>query len=333
MTRGKSLIFSQEKLINSLFPVLFLLLFLLVFFLGFCRAGENADIFFSAIASLPPKTRPSVGLALSGGGARGFAHVGVLEALKSSAFPVDYVSGTSMGSVVGAFYADGLEQEKIWEFGEKIEKYKVGRDFGSVKILKLIISQRFIDPFYIRKFIDEQFASRNFSDLKIPFACVAMDIKTGEKIIFREGELPLALKASVNLPGIFEPISYGSKELVDGGVVDFLPADALKEMGADWIISSVTESKINSSPKNAVAALMQVIDIRGSLLAMQSKKESDFLFAPEVSDISVSDFNRANEAAFKGLIYSWPRIEELKEAYLVFSLPRTISLSSGRRER
>lgn len=333
MIRKRAFILSQSNQFNARFFALFLLFILFTFFSGICRSGENADIFFTAVSSLPRKTRPSVGIALSGGGARGFAHVGVLEALKTSSFPIDYISGTSMGSVVGAFYADGLEQEKIWGFGENIEKYRVGRDFGSAKILKLIISERFIDPFYIRKFIDEQFASRSFSDLKIPFACVAMDIKTGEKIIFKEGDLPIALKASVNLPGIFEPINYGSKELVDGGVVDFLPTDAIKEMGADWIISSVTESKINSSPKNAVAALMQVIDIRGSLLARQSKKESDFIFAPEVSDISVSEFNRATEAASKGLIYAWPRIEELKESYLVFALPRAASMPLVRREK
>ncbi len=284
--------------------------------------SENTDIFFSAVASLPVGDRPSVGLALSGGGARGFAHIGVLAALENSSFPIDYVSGTSMGSVVGAFYSDGLPVEKMWRFAEEAEKYKISRDFSSVKILKLIMTERMIDPFYIRKFIDEHFSGKKFQDMKHPFACVAMDIRTGEKIIFKEGDMALPLKASVNIPGVFEPLNYGVKELVDGGVVDFLPTDALKEFGAEWIISSITESKMNSPQKNVISALMQVIDIRGGLLAKESKKESNFIFMPDVSDISVSEFSRAEEASIKGLLYAWPRIEDLKEAYLIFALPK-----------
>lgn len=299
-----------------------LTLFILLFTCFICYGSENTDIFFSAVASLPVEKRPSIGLALSGGGARGFAHIGVIEAIENLSFPIDYVSGTSMGAVVGAFYSDGLPVEDMWGFAEKVEKYKISRDFSSVKILKLIMTERLIDPFYIRKFIDEHFAGKRFQDMKRPFACVAMDIRTGEKIIFKDGDMALPLKASVNLPGIFEPLNYGVKELVDGGVVDFLPTDALKEFGAEWIISSVTESKMNPPTKNVISALMQVIDIRGGILAKQSKKESDFIFTPEVSDISVSEFNRAEEASTKGLLYAWPKMENLKEAYLIFAIPK-----------
>lgn len=289
-------------------------------FRGFCFCDEDSEIFYQAIASLPAGQRPSVGLALSGGGARAFAHVGIIEVLKAASFPIDYVSGTSMGAAVGAFYCAGIESEKLWEFGEKMQKYKIGKDFSNAKIIKLILSGRFIDPFHIRQFADIELKGKNFSDLKIPFSCVAMDINSGEKIVFKDGDLSLAVKASVNLPGIFEPIPYMGKDLVDGGVVDFLPTGPLREMGAQWIISSVTEAKINSSPKSVVSVLMQVIDIRGALLSKQSKRESDFVFSPDVSDISVSDFNRSVEGAEKALYYSASRLQELKDRYVIFSL-------------
>ncbi len=300
---------------------LFLICFLAIFS-GFSFCDEDSEIFYQALASLPAGQRPSVGLALSGGGARAFAHVGVIEVLKAASFPVDYVSGTSMGAAVGAFYSAGLESEKLWEFGEKIQKRKVGKDFSNAKIIKLIISGRFIDPFYIRQFADTELKGKKFSDLKVPFSCVAMDINTGEKIVFKEGDLSLAVKASVNLPGIFEPIPYSGKNLVDGGVVEFLPTGPLKEMGADWIMSSVTEAEINAAPKNVISALMQVIDIRGALLSKQSKQESDFIFSPDVSDISVSDFNRSVEGAERALYYSSAKLDELKYKYIIFALPK-----------
>ncbi|NLI10223.1 MAG: patatin-like phospholipase family protein [Elusimicrobia bacterium] len=301
---------------------IFFLIFLISTFYSIAFCDENSEIFYQALISLPKDKRPSVGLALSGGGARAFAHVGIIEVLKYASFPIDYAAGTSMGAAVGAFYCAGLENEKLWEFGEKMKERKVGKDFSNAKIIKLMLSGSFIDPFYIRQFADSELKDKKFSDLKIPFACVAMDINTGEKIVFTKGELALAVKASVNLPGIFEPIPYGSKSLVDGGVVEFLPVEPLKDMKADWIVSSVTEAKIASAPKNVVSALMQVIDIRGGLLAKQSKKESDFIFSPEVSDISVSDFNKSTQAAERALIYGASKIDSLKEAYTVYSVKK-----------
>ncbi len=296
---------------------------------GFLSAQESDDdilreALWTRAASAKPPERPSVGLALSGGGARGFAHTGVLETLEYAGFPVDYVSGTSMGSLIGALYASGQPVDEIWGFGRDIAKLKVSKDFKSIKLLRLLISNKLVTPTYITRFIDGNLGKFTFEKLKKPFACTAMDLRTGEKIIFTNGPLAIAVRASVNLPGIFEPVQYRQRYLVDGGVVDFIPIDAARRLGADWVLASVTGTAPDKMPETVLMSLLQVIDIRGSLLAREAEKNADFVINPEVGDISVADFERCVEAGETGVIEASRRVEAAKESYLVFSTPRLV---------
>ncbi|OGR67254.1 MAG: hypothetical protein A2081_01270 [Elusimicrobia bacterium GWC2_61_19] len=282
------------------------------------------DALWTRVASSKPSARPSVGLALSGGGARGFAHTGVLEALEYSGFPVDYVSGTSMGSVIGALYASGQPVDEIWGFGRNAANFKVSSDFKSIKMLRLLITDKLITPTYITRFIDEYLGSLTFEKLKKPFACTAMDMRTGEKIVFTDGPLAIAVRASVNLPGIFAPVQYRHRYLVDGGVVDFIPIDAARGLGADWVLASVTGSAPSKMPDSVLLSLLQVIDIRGSLLARESEKNADFVIKPEVGDISVAEFDRCMEAGEVGLVEASRRVRAAEETYLIFAAPRLV---------
>jgi NTE family protein len=282
------------------------------------------DALWTRAASAKPPARPSVGLALSGGGARGFAHTGVLEALEYANFPVDYVSGTSMGSLIGALYASGQPVDEIWGFGRDAAKLKVSRDFKSIKLFRLLISNQLITPTYITRFIDGRLGALTFEKLKKPFACTAMDLRTGEKIVFTDGPLAIAVRSSVNLPGIFAPVQYRQRYLVDGGVVDFIPIDAARSLGADWVLASVTESAASKMPDTVLMSLLQVIDIRGSLLARESEKNADYVLKPEVGDISVADFERCTEAGEAGLIEASKRVDAAREAYLIFAAPRIV---------
>lgn len=272
------------------------------------------------VLSKPP-SRPRVGLALSGGGARGFAHAGVLEAINYAGFPVDMVSGTSMGAVIGSLYANGVGVEEIWKFGLEAAQFKVSRDFKGIRLLKLLLADKLITPTYIERFIDVRLGKLSFEKLKLPFACVAMDFRTGEKIIFTEGELAPAVRASVNLPGIFAPVQYRHRYLVDGGVVDFIPIDAARGLGADWVLASVTESLPGEMPENVLLSLLQVIDIRGSMLASSSQKEADFLIKPVAADIQVADFEKCAQAGNAGVIEASKRLEKAEESLLVSSVP------------
>lgn len=301
------------------FSKMFFLFILLCLFKSPCFSQNNDIVlnsFSDVIFGLEKEKRASVGLALSGGGARGFAHVGVIEVIRNSNMPIDYIAGTSMGAIVGAFYALDYDMDSMWDFGKNISKYKISKDFSSQKLIKIILTGKLSDPLYVRKFIDNHFAKLKFSDLKIPFGCVAMDINSGEKIIFDKGDLSPAVKASVNIPGIFSPLEYKSRYLVDGGVVDFLPVDVLKDFKAEWILSSVTENKIYNSPKTVIETLMQVIDIRGNLISKKSEDESDFILKPDVSFIKAAEFDKSNEAALKAVPYTYNRLNSIKERYV-----------------
>lgn len=197
------------------------------------------EALWSRASTAKPAARPTVGLALSGGGARGFAHTGVLEALEYAGFPVDQVAGTSMGALIGGIYASGQPVSELWQFGRDAERLKVGSDFRGVKMLPLLIADKLITPKYITRFIEGRLGGLTFEKLKKPFACTAMDIRTGEKLVFTEGQLDVAVRASVNIPGVFAPVQYRHRYLVDGGVVDNIPVDAARALGADWVLASV----------------------------------------------------------------------------------------------
>jgi NTE family protein len=274
------------------------------------------DILWAKAINLSPPDRPAVGLALSGGGARGFAHVGVLDILNSSGFPIDYISGTSMGAVIGALYSSGMDMDDIWNFGKETSSRKISKDFSGLKVINLIFRDKLITPKYITEFIEKSLGAYTFENLKYPFACVAMDFKTGEKIIFNSGPVGIAVRSSANLPGIFKPIKYRHRYLVDGGVVDFLPVDVAKLLGAQWVLASLTESNPEVLPKNVLNSLMQVIDIRGNLLSAQAQDEADFVLKPSVGDIKTADFNKCIEAGEMGIIETNSKLKKLKRTYL-----------------
>jgi len=296
---------------------------------GLARALETdddvlRDAMWTRLASSKPPARPSVGLALSGGGARGFAHTGVLEALEYSGFPIDYVAGTSMGSVIGSLYASGSSVADIWKFGRDAKDLKISRDFKSIKLLSLLITNRLITPTHINSFLEGRLGSLTFEELKTPFACSAMDLRTGEKIIFTQGPLAAAVRASSNLPGIFAPVQYRHRSLVDGGVVDYIPIGAARQLGADWVLASVIGNASSRLPENVLMSLLQVIDIRGSLLSLSAEKEAGFVIKPEVGGMTVADFDRCEEAGEIGLVEATRRIDAAREALLIYSAPRLV---------
>jgi NTE family protein len=282
------------------------------------------EALWTRAATAGPDARPTVGLALSGGGARAFTHTGVLDVLNYSGFPVDYVSGTSMGAMVGAFYASGKPMEEMWRFGREALDLKVARDFKTIRMLPLLIADKLINPRHITRFIDGKLGGMTFKDLKKPFACTAMDLRTGEKIIFTEGPLAIAVRASVDIPGIFAPVEYRQRYLVDGGVVDNIPVDAARGLGADWVLASVAENSLDKMPESVLMTLLQVIDIRGTLLAREAEKSADFVMKPQVGDITVADFDRCVEAGEAGVTAAYRRLDPAKETYLIFAAPKLV---------
>ena len=270
--------------------------------------------------------RPKVGLVLSAGSLRGTAHVGVIKVLDQAGFPIDVVAGTSMGAVVGSLYAGGFSPDKIWEIAAKL-RLGSGNNLSGRHLVSLLFFDQLLSSQNTERLIRGILSGRRFDELKKPFACVAMDIYTGETVIFRDGEVAPAVRASMNIPGVFQPLEYRHRYLVDGGVIDYIPVDAGRMLGAEWTIASVTESDYTAArPKTVLDALEQVIDIRGSYLSREQRKQADFLVEPPVGDIGVFEDLRITEAMEKGVIAAAKNLAAAKDNLTLASISK---LSAG----
>ncbi len=271
------------------------------------------DFLYYKTINLPKEKRPKIILVLGGGGARGFAHVGVLKALREANVPIDMVVGTSMGAIIGSLYCSGVELEEI----EKIATYIKWDDISnlsSVSLLKMLVSEKLLSTQKMEKYINKMIGDKHFFQLNIPFACVATDIKTGEKIIFKEGEVASAARASATIPGIFEPVQYRQRFLVDGGIVENIPVSVAKLFNPDIIITVAVSADITkNSFDNIFVSLFQAIYIQGQQTDKVNLKMSDIIIAPKVNDISAIELNRAVECIDAGFIAGKKSIERIKE--------------------
>ena len=174
--------------------------------------------------------KKKIGLALSGGGARGFAHVGVLKALVENEVPIDLIAGTSAGSFVGGAFAAGLSVDEILEIGRQITWFGVAGFSYSPK--------GFLSNAPMGAFIEKHFPISKLEDLRIPFAACACDLETGQEVVLKDsGSLAHAIRASCAIPGVFVPVADDGRQLVDGGLVSPIPTKVVQKMGADIVIA------------------------------------------------------------------------------------------------
>jgi len=230
-----------------------------------------------------------IGLALSGGAVRGAAHVGVLEVLEREGIRVDLIAGTSVGSIVGAAWAAGLSSGEIGQ---------VFRTSRWPKMARLSIHGKYslFDTRPMQKTLMEHLGVTDFKELQIPFAAVSCDLVTGQKIVFRSGHLPTALRASSAVPGVFPPVESGGRLLVDGCVVDNLPVDVVRGMGADYVIAVdlIPPPSGTRRPKNYLE-LMVVAGYVWSRANHPDPSTVDCYVMPQVGEFLGWDFRRAPE--------------------------------------
>ncbi len=190
--------------------------------------GYN-DIIINVLFYYSMMARKKVGLALGGGSFRGFAHVGVLKALEKHNISVDYIAGTSAGSIVGALYASGLSVKKI-EHLIHTTPWKYLLDF-------VLPSKGFLEGKRIEQYIQDLIHATTFEDLRIPLRVVAADLKSGKEVVFHKGDVASAVRASMSIPVVFNPLERHGSILVDGGVINPVPVSVVKDMGADYVIA------------------------------------------------------------------------------------------------
>ena len=293
-------------------------------------------------------TRPKIGLVLSGGAARGLAHIGVLKALEEQGVRIDAIAGTSMGAVVGGLYASGYsiaELEKLattldWQqalsdapprkdvpFRRKqddrdfLVKQKLSfRDDGSLGLPLGVIQGQNL-ALLLESKLAHTADIRDFDKLPIPFRAVATDITSGEKVIFRRGHLPQVIRASMSIPAVFAPVELDGRLLVDGGMTDNIPVDVVREMGVDLaiVVDIGTPLRNRKQLATVVDVLNQSITLmtrRNSEEQLASLRREDILVQPPLSAFGVTDFGRARDmidAGYRATRALDPRLAALRQ--------------------
>ncbi|ARI77589.1 patatin-like phospholipase family protein [Halobacillus mangrovi] len=252
--------------------------------------------------------RPKVGLALGSGGARGFSHLGVLKTLKEHDIPVDMVAGSSMGALVGSFFAAGQQIEDLYKLAFTFKR-KYYLDFTVPKM-------GFIQGRRIKEYIRLFTFGKNLEEFDLPMAIIATDLYAGEKKIFRTGPASEAVRASIAIPGIFVPEKIDDRLYIDGGVMDRVPVSVVKEMGADVVIA-VDCAHFDADPNiNSIYdVIIQSIDIMQDELvtAMGVSADADVMIRPDVSKYSSRAFTNIKEIVEAGEKEAEIHIEAIKK--------------------
>lgn len=239
------------------------------------------------------KTEQNVGLALGGGATLGGAHVGVLRALEEADIKIDCIAGTSIGAMVGAFYAFGMPVDEIG---------KIALNLDWPDISGIALSKRgLLTNDEMGKLLDQHLGDVYFEDADIPFAVVTTDISTGEKVILDEGDVSEAVKASTCIPVLFEPIEYNGRLLVDGGLKESVPLSAIQNMGAGFTIGVDLNAHRNyKRPENILDILNNTLEIALKHLANVSLNEMDLLIQPNLAEFNRSETKDIDKMITKG---------------------------------
>lgn len=284
----------------------------------------------AACASAPPPVVPPVavrmprlGIALGGGGTRGFAHVGVLKALESHQLAPSLIAGTSAGSVVGALYASGMT-------GFKLQETSFALDETRLKDLDLFgMSRGLIKGQKLQDYINDLVGQRTLDKLGKPFVAVATDLDSGQRVIFARGNTGQAVRASCSIPGLFQPVEIAGKRYVDGGVVSPVPVDAVRQLGADLVIAVDISASVNNPMASSGVAdvLGRALVIMGQQLGAQEVARADVLIRPHVAGMGIRDFEQKNQAILEGEKAGEAAIPVLLEAIRVWQAAQRKTLA------
>ncbi len=277
------------------------------------------------------------GLVLAGGGARGLAEIGVLKVLERHNLFPDVIAGTSMGGMIGGFYAAGLTPTEMEEYAknivfgrmldtryslylieqEKSRRAKLAKYFSIGASLSSLAKRKALDSGRkVEYFIHRIAGEKTFSDLHIPFACIAADLVSGKEVVLNRGKLYKAIRATISIPLVFEPVEYNGMLLVDGGIVSNAPVDVAREMGADTVLIIDVDGgmgkKEKDSFKTPIDIAWRVYGITQNCLYRKELKEGDMVIKTGI-DLDTLDFSRNEECIRKGEEDTEREIEEIKK--------------------
>jgi NTE family protein len=240
-------------------------------------------------AAKPPPKPPRIGLALGGGAARGFAHIGVIQVLEENGIKVDVVAGTSAGSLVAALYASGKNGKEMATLAESMDEGAI-TDW-SFPLRGLIRGEA------LARYIRDKTGGKQIEQMSIPLGIVATDLSDGSAILFRTGDTGVAVRASSAVPAVFQPVKIGTHEYVDGGLVAPVPVRFAREMGAQLVIAvDISSPPEKDPPGDAFRMLMQTFSIMGRSINNYELRDADVLIRPKLDGVGSADFTARRRA-------------------------------------
>ena len=273
----------------------------LALILAGCGSTPEAPVQQPAVVAPPvlavaPK-KIKIGLALGGGAARGFAHIGVIKALEAQGIYPEIVVGTSAGSVVGALYASGLG-------GFALQKTAMDMDEATISDWALPLfgsSTGVLKGEALQSYVNKAVKNQPMEKLKLRFGAVATDLNSGQPILFQRGNTGQAVRASSAVPSVFQPVKIGKRSFVDGGLVAPVPVRFVREMGADFIIAvNISTQTDVQATVSSLDVLMQTFTIMGQRLNHYELKDADIVISPALGKMGGADFNGRNLAILAG---------------------------------
>lgn len=260
------------------------------------------------VAPVPKPVR--IGLALGGGAARGFAHIGVIKVLEANGIFPEIVAGTSAGSLVGALYAAGNN-------GGNLQKLAMEMDEAAISDWSVPFfssSSGVLKGEGLQQFVNRAVHQQPIEKLKLHFGAVATDLKTGQPILFRRGNTGAAVRASSSVPGVFNPVRIGSIDYVDGGLVYPVPVSFARKMGADFVIAvNISAQPDAQAASSTFEVLLQTFAIMGQSLNQYELKQADVVIRPELSTMKGNDFNGRGTAILAGEKAALAMLNEIRQ--------------------
>ena len=327
------------KIIFFTFGILFLAFLSLSAQDTIVEVSHDTLVCTSADTIAPVRHRPKVGVVLSGGGAKGFAHIGALRVIEEAGIPIDYIAGTSMGSIIGGLYAVGYDPDMMQKLCTEqdwnlIMKDQIPRKFMPLdkryqerhyllsmplKDGKLKIKRSMVDGVYVNMLLTRltmpAYEDRDFDSLPVPFLCIGTDMITADPIEFRKGSLAQSIRSSMSIPFLFEPVEYDGYLLCDGGLTNNFPVQNVRNMGADIIIGVDLEI-VKSDPEvldNSLKVLERLIAVVSQDKSNVAREQCDILIRPDIGKANMMSFNDFSPIINCGEQGAQDKFDELKK--------------------
>lgn len=259
----------------------------------------------------PPtlKRPPKIALALGGGAARGFAHIGVIAALEEAGIKVDLVTGTSAGSLVAAIYASGKNAAQLQEIAMRMEEAEI-TDWTLPLFNRGILRGEALS-----NYVNRQVNNKLIESLPLPLGIVATDLKTGEAVLFQQGDTGRAVRASSAVPSVFSPVKIGEREFVDGGLVAPVPVRHARQMGGELVIAvDISSAPEGNATDGSLSVLLQTFAIMGKSINSYALREADLVVRPELVGVKSGDFSAKRRAMDAGKLAMQRQLPQLKAA-------------------